>query len=356
MLNDDCLRIVVKHAALLAEADFKPQQLSLEDPTLNRFAFRTPHLQALSLVDRQWREAAQLELESVVLVTPTNYAAILRAMNERKIGRRVRTLIADRDWCRVDTDPRALDPILEACEHLEELFCDGFRMSFNSLVRMKSLARLSLMNVAFYGGAPNVVMPGRLTHLVLHNTGFEMADFNTLVRACQGSLEFFQPRGIHPSQLFAFHAILDAACGTLRTLDLHLFSVQASILRPFARPNLSFSQFKHFSRLETLRIFSDEFSTALDSLSLSTSAPSLRSLALHRRPGPSGAGGDADVWEEPLTALLAALQAPVLSKLESLDIDMMRAWFDRANGGVDSTPLYEVKEAAKARGIAVKVT
>ncbi|GAA5826538.1 hypothetical protein JCM11251_002415 [Rhodosporidiobolus azoricus] len=358
MLNDDCLRIVVKQAAAFAEADFMPQQPA----PLSRFALRYNALAALSLVGPQWKDAAQLELARIVIVSPRNYTHILKVAREGTVFGRVRILSGCRDprpWMSDPTDPPTLDPILEACSAVEEVICQAWRFSLNSLVGMKHLARLSLLTTTIDGGLSNVVLPARLTHLTLHDSSLEPGALDTLFNACEGNLRYLQPRIIRVEQVAFVNAILSAAHSTLRTLDLRLLAM-GDPTKIFGSVQNECSAFhhhlEHLFRLEELHLIVGQSPLARDFLTRSTSAPSLRSLHLHRSPMRAPLGGDAAVWDASLDTLLEALPQPAFRKVEFIQLDVGRATFDPANGGLDGTQLFELQEAARARGIKVSVT
>ncbi|GAA5854046.1 hypothetical protein JCM8547_008205 [Rhodosporidiobolus lusitaniae] len=343
-LNEDVLRLVCQHVAAQAEADSSGG--TQDDVGWFR---RSSALRTLCLVNSQWRSVAQLELESRVICRPSNHRALLRAVKERGLGRRVRRLLG---WRKVgEVDPATFDSFVEACEELEQLEVFDWTLSLHSLARMKNLKSLTLSRTKLYAGASSLVLPCCLEKLALHLVALDFADFSTLSQAGAGSVENLSLGSFYPGPGQLTEGPLLKWLPTVRDLDASSISLRAD-----GWPLTFATDFDivppllgHCERLEVLRLPVDHLSLALQHL---PTFNFLQSLYLHPAIDPDF--DDVLDWDEGLLALLDGFRMTALSQLKKVVVTG-RETFSAGAGGIASTPLYEVQEAAKLRGIEVEV-
>ncbi|GAA6032645.1 hypothetical protein JCM8097_004859 [Rhodosporidiobolus ruineniae] len=351
-LNEDLVALIAQHAVAPDSASSPPRRL-----TPSSFRNRANILASFCLVNSTWRAAAQLELERDILVTSTNFHLVSTATKERGLGRRARRLLAVKHaGTHDDYDPRTLDAVVEACPELEELEVVRWKLSLHSLTRTPNLHSLSLSQVSLYAGAPDLRLPLRLGHLSLHLCHLQPPDYTTLIAAAQDSLQRLELGGVFPADFPQLDDMISAIYPSLRFLDLASFGIYPD---PHPSPDASdpVESLPHLSlcaNLETLALPVNQLTFALDFLPSPTSGT--RPLrALHLYPAIVANWDDTLDWDDGLLVLLAALGTGPLAGLKELVIDFGRGLFGGGAAGYDSTPLYEVKEAAKTRGIVCTV-
>ncbi|GAA5916509.1 hypothetical protein JCM5296_001547 [Sporobolomyces johnsonii] len=319
-LDSDVLRIIIQYAA---NSELDPSERFSESRWLDRARL----LRHLSLVNSQLHSLAQLELDSYLMVTNANLYLVLRAAQRGALARRAKKVTTL--WVGTSSDPRALDSILEQCEEVQILENYRGTFSLNSLAKAKHLRSLTLHNVTLYGGHDDLVLPCRLSSVSLPSFGrFGRSDWKTLRAAAEGSLRHLRIDRlplpcvdyVRDTMLHWFHNVETLDLGYERNIE--------------ALPLLS-----HCDKLVRLRLNIGDLSPALPILTRS-----LLSLDI----SPESLGITVSGWDEQLLFLRTALGKFPLDTLKSLKIGR-----GRSDVNYPGTPLHDVVQAAKARGIEV---
>ncbi|GAA6002996.1 hypothetical protein JCM10207_001934 [Rhodosporidiobolus poonsookiae] len=345
-LNADVLAVIVQHAASSAEA-------SGDSPT-SRFSLRSATLRRLCLVNSLWRSVAQPELDREVLVTPWMYQAVWIAFKGRDEVRRrmVRRLEGVKKHDEGALDSRTLDPIIQLFDNLQELRCEGWRMSLNSLRRTKDLTSVTLIRPTLYAGALELVLPCRLTHLALsggRKAQLEAVDFAALARAGANNLVRLELGAFSGSQCPGLSSAIPSWLPTLRYLDLRSY-VGLYKTEPDGNQYLELLTHLHLcSDLEVLHLPISQFRYPLPLLSTPPALSSLRTLGLH--PTTEVEWDDSVTWDEHLPNLIKVLEAGSLPQLEELHIDQGRDLWSSGVGDFGGDLLLEVQELARAKGV-----
>ncbi|GAA5866942.1 hypothetical protein JCM1840_005913 [Sporobolomyces johnsonii] len=319
-LDSDVLRIIIQYAA---NSELDSSERFYPDWSKYQWRDRARLLRRLALVNSQWRSLAQLELDSYLLVTSFNYHLVLRAAQRGALARRAKKVVTL--WIGNSSDPRALDSIFEQCEEVQDLENYGGTFSLNSLAKAKHLRSLTLHNVTLYGGHDDLVLPCRLSSVSLPSFGpFRWCDWKTLRVAAEGSLRHLRIGKLpHPQ--------VDYVCDTMLHWFQNVETLDLGYENEEALPLLS-----HCDKLVQLRLNIVDLSPALPILTRS-----LLSLDISSR--------GASAWVEHLLFLRTALGKFPLDTLESLTIQRRGP----SDGRDPGTPLHDVVQVAKARGIEV---